>query len=73
MVLGLKERLLNERFHLVVLGQFKREKSTFINALLGEEVLPTAILPLTAIPTFLLFGPKPRVYILFEGEKEEEW
>lgn len=70
---GLKERLLNERFHLAVLGQFKRGKSTFINALLGEEVLPTAVLPLTAIPTFLLYGPKPRVHILFEEEKEEEW
>ncbi|MGC8778495.1 MAG: dynamin family protein, partial [Candidatus Caldatribacteriaceae bacterium] len=58
---------------LAVLGQFKRGKSTFINALLGEEILPTAVLPLTAIPTFLLFGSRPRVHILFEGEKEEEW
>ena len=28
------------RFHLAVLGQFKRGKSTFVNALLGEELLP---------------------------------
>ncbi|CEP68118.1 Dynamin, GTPase domain [Moorella glycerini] len=57
---ALQERLLNERFHLAVLGQFKRGKSTFINALLGDEVLPTAILPLTAVPTFLLWGPEAR-------------
>uniref|UniRef100_A0A7V4TII3 Dynamin family protein n=1 Tax=Candidatus Caldatribacterium saccharofermentans TaxID=1454753 RepID=A0A7V4TII3_9BACT len=70
---NLKERLLQERFHLAVLGQFKRGKSTFINALLGEEILPTAVLPLTAVPTFVLFGPRARVRVLFEEGKEETW
>jgi len=72
-LLSLQERLLEERFHLAVLGQFKRGKSTFINALLGEELLPTGVLPLTASPTFLLFGPRPRVRVLFEEGKEESW
>lgn len=72
-LLSLQERLLEERFHLAVLGQFKRGKSTFINALLGEELLPTGVLPLTAFPTFLLFGPRPRVRVLFEEGKEESW
>ena len=34
-----------ERFHLVVLGEFNHGKSTFVNALLGAEVLPTGITP----------------------------
>ncbi|QGP93800.1 GTPase Der [Neomoorella glycerini] len=71
---ALQERLLNERFHLAVLGQFKRGKSTFINALLGDEVLPTAILPLTAVPTFLLWGPEIRARVLRqEGHQREEF
>ncbi|MGI9862137.1 dynamin family protein [Moorella naiadis] len=71
---ALQERLVNERFHLAVLGQFKRGKSTFINALLGDEVLPTAILPLTAVPTFLLWGPEARVRVLRqEGLQKEEF
>ena len=37
----LRDRLLEGRFHLAVLGQFKRGKSTLLNALLGEEILPT--------------------------------
>lgn len=70
---ALQERLLNERFHLAVLGQFKRGKSTFINALLGDELLPTAILPLTAVPTFLLWGPEARVRVIRqEGLQKEE-
>jgi len=52
----LRERFVERRFHLAVLGQFKRGKSTLINALLGEEILPSAVVPLTAIPTMILAG-----------------
>ena len=41
----LQERLAEERFHLAVLGQFKRGKSTLLNALLGEPLLPAGVLP----------------------------
>lgn len=53
---ALKQRLEGERFHLAVLGQFKRGKSTLLNALLGADVLPTSVIPLTAIPTFVQYG-----------------
>ena len=49
----LQQRLVEGRFHLAVLGQFKRGKSTLLNALLGDDLLPTDILPVTAIPTFI--------------------
>ena len=52
----LEKRLSQGRFHLAVLGQVKRGKSTFLNALIGEDVLPAAVVPLTAIPTFILYG-----------------
>ncbi|MER3423535.1 MAG: hypothetical protein C4293_10165, partial [Nitrospiraceae bacterium] len=35
----LSDRLKEERFRLAVLGQFKRGKSTLLNALLGEPLL----------------------------------
>ncbi len=50
----LHERLVEERL------QFKRGKSTFLNALLGESLLPTGVVPLTAIPTFIHWGALPR-------------
>lgn len=53
---SLQERLLTGQFRLAVLGQFKRGKSTLLNALLGENLLPTDILPVTAIPTFISFS-----------------
>jgi predicted GTPase len=65
----LRERLRASRFHLAVLGQFKRGKSTFINALLGAPILPAAVVPLTAIPTFIAFGPRPRVRVAYQGDQ----
>lgn len=56
-----RTKLEEEAFNLVVLGQFKRGKSTFINALLGESILPTAIIPLTSVVTILRYGPELRV------------
>ncbi|EEG76405.1 dynamin family protein [Dethiobacter alkaliphilus] len=65
-------RLANERFHLAVLGQFKRGKSTFINALLGTDLLPTSVVPLTAIPTFLLWSPQIGVTVHYQNDKTSD-
>jgi len=65
-LLELRERIDEGRFHLAVLGQFKRGKSTFLNALLGEALLPTSVLPLTMIPSFIKSGPVRRAMIYYE-------
>ncbi len=41
-------KLEEERFSLVVLGEFNRGKSTLINALVGEKLLPVGATPTTA-------------------------
>lgn len=43
---------------IVVLGQFKRGKSSLLNAFAGERVFPTGLLPLTAVATRLVRGPR---------------
>jgi predicted GTPase len=45
----LKDLVESSSFKVMVLGEFKRGKSTFINALLGEEILPAYSTPCTAI------------------------
>jgi hypothetical protein len=62
---NLRERLATEHLQLAVLGQFKRGKSTFLNALLGAPLLPTGVIPLTAIPTFIAWGPEPRILVTY--------
>ncbi|UCF30858.1 MAG: dynamin family protein [bacterium] len=68
-LLSIRDRLVTESFHLAVLGQFKRGKSTLLNALLGQEILPTSVVPLTAIPTFVRWGSSLRARIVFTGDR----
>jgi len=57
-----------------VLGQFKRGKSTFLNALLGEAMLPTSVVPLTSIPTFLYPGDSLYARVSFKnGQPKTEF
>jgi small GTP-binding protein len=60
------------RFNLVVLGEFKRGKSTLINALLRRAVLPTGVLPLTSVVTTLAAGAGDRLRVYFADGREEE-
>lgn len=51
------------RITVVVLGEFNHGKSTVVNALLGDEVLPVGITPTTAVITHLVHGPERKVTI----------
>jgi GTP-binding protein EngB required for normal cell division len=68
---NVKAKLDEEAFNLVILGQFKRGKSTFINALLGESILPTAIVPLTSVVTILRYGPELKIEVHYQNDSRE--
>ncbi|PIY37169.1 dynamin family protein [Candidatus Aquicultor secundus] len=65
------EKLTDNKFNLVVMGEFKRGKTSFINALLGESVLPMAVVPLTSIITELVYGDIPSAEVIFEDGKRK--
>ena len=54
----LAARVAEGRFYVACVGQFKRGKSTLLNALVGHEVVPTGFIPVTAVPTVIRFGDK---------------
>jgi GTPase Era involved in 16S rRNA processing len=60
-------KLAEDRFTLAVVGQFKRGKSSLMNAIIGRELLPTGVLPLTSAITVLKFGSSERVVVRREG------
>lgn len=70
--LELKERLEANTFNLVVLGQFKRGKTCLINALLGTDILPVGVVPLTSIVTILIYGETIGVRVYFNDGKIRE-
>lgn len=64
------ERLAENRLNLVFLGEFKRGKSTLINRLLGREILPTGVVPLTSCVTLIRWGGADRLLVRFGGGDE---
>ncbi len=67
---ALQSRFDEGLLRVAVLGQFKRGKSTLLNALLGAPVLPIGVTPVTAFPTFINASDSARVRIVFRGGKE---
>ncbi len=65
------ERVREQRFKVAVVGEFKRGKSTFINALLGKNILPSDILPCSATLNRVTYGIKPSVTVRFRDGSEE--
>lgn len=56
----------------VVLGQFKRGKSTLLNALLGAPLLPTGVNPVTSVATLVRWAPEPELSVVFTDGRREE-
>ncbi|VEP12073.1 Bacterial dynamin-like protein [Hyella patelloides LEGE 07179] len=59
-------------FRLLVLGDMKRGKSTFLNALLGENLLPSDVNPCTALLTVLRYGAEKKVTVYFNDHTSPE-
>jgi acyl carrier protein phosphodiesterase len=54
--------------HVVVAGEFKKGKSSLINALLGLAVCPVDDDTATAVPTYLRYGEQVQAQLLYAGE-----
>jgi GTP-binding protein EngB required for normal cell division len=67
-----RERVLHRRFNVAVVGEFNRGKSTLVNALLGADVVPTGVLPLTSVVTLVRHGDPGRLRVRFADGREQE-
>lgn len=66
------KRIKADTFSVAIIGEFKRGKSTLINALLGKDILPMDVLPTTATLNKITYSVTPFVKILYKDGKEEE-
>jgi small GTP-binding protein len=62
---GLRDRLEAGRLRVLVVGEAKRGKSTLVNALLGREILPAGVTPLTAVATTVTYGTPELARVAF--------
>ena len=61
-------RLGEEVFKLVIVGEFSRGKSTFVNALLRRKILPAFKNPTTAVISKIVYGEKPDYKVYYKGQ-----
>lgn len=59
------EQLPSGELNVLVVGQFKRGKSSLINALLRADVMPTGALPVTGVATAIRFGRQGGAAVFF--------
>ena len=65
-------KLKEDQVNLVILGHFNRGKSTFINSLVGENLLPTSIIPLTSVITLIKYGEVFKADVYFKDKTRRE-
>ena len=69
---ALLDRLEAARLRVLVVGEAKRGKSTLVNALLGRDVLPSGVTPLTTVTTTVRYGNDERAEVrFFDGHDEK--
>jgi GTPase SAR1 family protein len=66
----LQQQVSTEKFKVLIIGEFKRGKSTFINALLGNKVLPAYAIPCTAIISEIKWGASPRALLHYTQSED---
>ena len=66
---AVSSRLQNHVFRVGVMGEFKRGKSTVINALLGQEIVPADILPCSATLNRIVWDATPHAQINFKKDE----
>lgn len=63
--------LTNEKFTLVIVGEFSRGKSTFVNAMLGRKMLPSSKNPTTDVISKIVYGERPVYELVYKDGKKE--
>jgi predicted GTPase len=65
----LLEKIKSRSLNILLVGQYKRGKSSLVNAILGTDLLPVGVLPLTSVITFVSRGPAGAIVRFISGEE----
>ena len=60
-----------EPMKVAITGQFSSGKSTFLNALLSKNILPTGITPVTSKVNYIKYGDELKIKINYKDGREE--
>lgn len=66
-LINLADQLASRVYRVAVIGEFKRGKSSLVNCILGTEILPTDILPTTAVVNRIVYGTDQKIEICYKN------
>ena len=66
------DKIESKSFQIAVFGRVSSGKSSLLNHILGADVLPVGVNPITAIPTRIVYSTAPQVRISYLNGKSEE-
>jgi GTP-binding protein EngB required for normal cell division len=67
------ERLENKNLEIAVFGRVSSGKSSLLNHIVEQDVLPVGINPITAVPTRIVYGPTARATAWFADRQSEQF
>src|SRR5579863_4643388 len=67
----LVRKLEEDRFHLVIVGEFNHGKTTFVNGLLGHEALAVGVTPTTAAIHHLKYAEVAEANVVYNDGRRE--
>jgi hypothetical protein len=67
------DRMAESRFEIALFGRVSSGKSSLLNYVLGSDVLPVGVNPITAVPTRVVYGSQPRLIVSYAEKAMERW
>jgi GTP-binding protein EngB required for normal cell division len=67
------DRLETNALEIAVFGRVSSGKSSLLNHIVGQDLLPVGVNPITAVPTRLAYGTEPRATAWFADRKPEQF
>jgi GTP-binding protein EngB required for normal cell division len=65
------DRLESKSFEVALFGRVSSGKSSLLNHIVGSDVLPVGVNPITAVPTRMVFGTSPRILVTVAGQSTQ--
>jgi len=67
------DRLESKSFEIAVFGRVSSGKSSLLNHIVGQDLLPVGVNPITSVPTRLVYGAESRATAWFADRKPEQF
>ncbi len=64
------DRAESSNFEIALFGRVSAGKSSLLNHIVGFDLLPVGVTPITAVPTRIVFGATPRLLVRTAGQTE---